>query len=134
VTAVESASRLHSVPFGAGTWLSHSAPRRAEPDPATRRPTPPEQTHDAVCPSCRRPLDERAEGFRERASSSGLTRRETQVMELIGQGRTNKDIVRLLGLSANTVKSYIRTAYRRLDLESRSEAVLWANGVEVERS
>jgi DNA-binding CsgD family transcriptional regulator len=55
-------------------------------------------------------------------------------MELIGQGRTNKDIVRLLGLSPNTVKSYIRTAYRRLEVESRSEAVLWVNGVEVERS
>jgi DNA-binding CsgD family transcriptional regulator len=55
-------------------------------------------------------------------------------MELIGLGRTNKDIVRVLGLSANTVKSYIRTAYRRLGLESRSEAVLWANGVEVTRS
>jgi DNA-binding CsgD family transcriptional regulator len=55
-------------------------------------------------------------------------------MELIGQGRSNKDIVELLGLSANTVKSYIRTAYRRLEVESRSEAVLWANGVEVDRS
>ena len=126
MTTVESASRLHSVRLGGGSWLSHSS--RPQSGPSV------DSTGDALCPSCRRPLPERAETFRERASAHGLTRREAQVMELIGQGRTNKDIVRVLGLSANTVKSYIRTAYRRLGVESRSEAVLWANGVEVERS
>ena len=126
MTTVESASRLHSVRLGGGSWLSHSGRPQSGPSAGS--------TGDALCPSCRRPLPERAETFGERANAHGLTRREAQVMELIGQGRTNKDIVRVLGLSANTVKSYIRTAYRRLGVESRSEAVLWANGVEVERS
>lgn len=56
----------------------------------------------------------------------GLTRRETQVLSLIGKGLTNRDIAATLFLTVNTVKSYIRTAYQKIGVRRRAEAVRWA--------
>jgi DNA-binding NarL/FixJ family response regulator len=56
----------------------------------------------------------------------GLTPRETHVVALIAGGAPNKEIARQLGLSMNTVKSHIRTAYRAMGVTSRTQAVLWA--------
>lgn len=58
----------------------------------------------------------------------GLTARESEILALITQGLSNADIVDKTGLSINSVKSYIRTAYRKIGVTSRSRAVLW--GVE----
>jgi NarL family two-component system response regulator LiaR len=55
----------------------------------------------------------------------GLTHRESQVMAMIAQGLSNQDIADQAFLSINTVKSYIRSSYRKLDITSRSRAVLW---------
>ena len=44
---------------------------------------------------------------------------------MITQGKSNADITALTYLSPNTVKSYIRTIYRKIDVESRTQAVLW---------
>jgi DNA-binding NarL/FixJ family response regulator len=38
---------------------------------------------------------------------------------------SNHEIAEHLYLSVNSVKTYIRTAYRRIGVRSRSEAVLW---------
>lgn len=56
----------------------------------------------------------------------GLTPREMHVVALIAAGAPNKQIARQLGLSMNTVKSHIRTAYRAMGVASRTQAVLWA--------
>lgn len=58
----------------------------------------------------------------------GLSRREAEVVCLIAQGVTNQDICDRLYLSANTVKTYIRSAYHKLGVTRRAEAVRW--GVE----
>jgi DNA-binding NarL/FixJ family response regulator len=55
-----------------------------------------------------------------------LTDRELTILTLIASGVTNKDIAAQLYLSINTVKSYIRSAYRKIGSSRRSEAVLWA--------
>ena len=55
----------------------------------------------------------------------GLTPRESEIIALITQGLTNQAIADLTYLSINSVKSYIRTAYRRMSVTSRSQAVLW---------
>jgi two-component system, NarL family, response regulator LiaR len=55
-----------------------------------------------------------------------LTPRETHVVAMIAAGAPNKTIARELGLSMNTVKSHIRTAYRAMGVTSRTQAVLWA--------
>ncbi len=55
----------------------------------------------------------------------GLTGREAEVLALITQGLSNADIVERTGLSINSIKSYIRSAYRKIGVTSRSRAVLW---------
>jgi DNA-binding NarL/FixJ family response regulator len=56
----------------------------------------------------------------------GLTRREVEVLTLIAQGRSNRDIAAELYLSPNSIKTYVRTAYRKIGATSRSQAVAWA--------
>jgi DNA-binding NarL/FixJ family response regulator len=55
----------------------------------------------------------------------GLTDREAEVLALITQGRSNAEVAALTFLSPNTVKSYIRSVYRKIDVSSRTQAVLW---------
>jgi DNA-binding NarL/FixJ family response regulator len=55
----------------------------------------------------------------------GLTERESEVLALITQGRTNADVAGMTYLSPNTVKSYIRNIYRKIGVSSRTQAVLW---------
>ena len=58
----------------------------------------------------------------------GLSDRESEVLALITQGKSNLEVAALTYLSINTVKSYVRSVYRKIDVESRTQAVLW--GVE----
>jgi DNA-binding NarL/FixJ family response regulator len=55
----------------------------------------------------------------------GLSEREAEILALITQGMSNADVARLTYLSPNTVKSYVRTIYRKLGVGSRTQAVLW---------
>ena len=55
----------------------------------------------------------------------GLTDREAEILALITQGKSNADVAAQTYLSPNTVKSYIRTLYRKIDVTSRTQAVLW---------
>ena len=57
--------------------------------------------------------------------SEGLTDRESEILALITQGRTNPDIASLTYLAPNTVKSYSRTIYRKINVSNRVEAALW---------
>ena len=55
----------------------------------------------------------------------GLSAREAEMMALITQGYSNAEIAERSYLSVNSVKTYIRTAYRKLGLNRRSQAVRW---------
>jgi DNA-binding NarL/FixJ family response regulator len=55
----------------------------------------------------------------------GLTDREAEILALITQGKSNAEVAALTFLSPNTIKSYIRTLYRKIGVESRTQAVLW---------
>ncbi len=65
----------------------------------------------------------------------GLTPREAEVLALIAHGLSNNEIAQRAHVSPNTVKSYIRSAYRRIGVERRTQAVLWAldNGFRPDR-
>jgi DNA-binding NarL/FixJ family response regulator len=56
----------------------------------------------------------------------GLTDREATVLAMIAAGLSNQEIAADLYLSINSVKTYVRTAYRKTGVSSRSEAVMWA--------
>jgi len=57
--------------------------------------------------------------------SEGLTERESEILALITQGRTNSEIGAITYLSINSIKTHIRSAYRKIGATSRTQAVLW---------
>jgi DNA-binding CsgD family transcriptional regulator len=54
-----------------------------------------------------------------------LSEREVEVLRRITCGESNLELAGHMFLSVNTVKSYIRSSYRKLGLRSRSQAVMW---------
>ena len=57
--------------------------------------------------------------------AAGLSPRESEVLAFITQGLSNQEIAQTIYLSINSVKTYIRTAYRKIGVASRSQAVGW---------
>ena len=55
----------------------------------------------------------------------GLTSREAEVICLVTAGMRNTEVAVAMFLSVNSVKSYIRSAYRKMGVTHRAEAVLW---------
>ena len=60
------------------------------------------------------------------ARKPSLTGREIEVLELVADGKTSREIGDLLFISENTVKNHIRNILDKLGLHSRNEAVLYA--------
>ena len=58
-------------------------------------------------------------------SGQGLSAREAEVIALITQGLNNEEIANRTFTSINSVKKYIRAAYRKIGVDSRTRAVLW---------
>ncbi|MGH8939755.1 MAG: response regulator transcription factor [Actinomycetes bacterium] len=58
--------------------------------------------------------------------AEGLSGREVEVLQLVGDGRSNKDIGEALGLSALTVKSHLARIARKLGTGDRAEMVIVA--------
>jgi PAS domain S-box-containing protein len=59
-------------------------------------------------------------------SFTDLTARERDVLELICEGLADKEIAARLKLAPNTVRNHVATVYSKLDVHSRSEAIVWA--------
>lgn len=62
-----------------------------------------------------------------KASDLGLTDRQTDVLALLMEGKSNKQISRELDLAEATVKVHVRSILRALDASSRTEAVVAAS-------
>jgi DNA-binding CsgD family transcriptional regulator/ArsR family metal-binding transcriptional regulator len=55
-----------------------------------------------------------------------LTKRELQVLSMLGDGLTNKEISEQLCISPHTVKSHVVHIFNKLGVNHRTQAVLWA--------
>ena len=55
-----------------------------------------------------------------------LTTRERVVLAELGEDVTLEDIARRLFVTRNTVKSQVRSVYRKIGVSTRAEAVAWA--------
>ena len=75
------------------------------------------------------------EAMREQAAaaSSGsadlydtLTDREKQVLKLVAEGRSNKEVAEMLGISVKTAMSHREHIMQKLDLHSRTELIKFA--------
>jgi DNA-binding CsgD family transcriptional regulator len=90
---------------GAGLWFAR---RPHEPAAVAPPIAPPAE------PSPAPPPDDGA---------NPLSPRERRVLDLLAEGRSNKEIARELGVSANTVKTHLANVYAKLGARRRTEAV-----------
>jgi DNA-binding NarL/FixJ family response regulator len=58
------------------------------------------------------------------ADLPALTRREEQILDAVSEGKTNKEIARLLAISEKTVKHYMTNIMHKLQVRNRVEAAL----------
>ena len=56
-----------------------------------------------------------------------LSDREREVVRILAQGRTNREIATELWVSEQTVKFHLRNSYRKLGVSTRGEATRWAH-------
>lgn len=61
-----------------------------------------------------------------RRGADALTRRERDVLVLVAQGRSNREIARILSIGERTVQTHLSNVLGKLELSSRTQAALWA--------
>ncbi len=59
-------------------------------------------------------------------TTEALTERETEVLRLLAQGQSNKEIARTLQIVENTVKTHVQHILAKFGVQSRTQAVLYA--------
>jgi DNA-binding NarL/FixJ family response regulator len=69
----------------------------------------------------------RRQGASDRPTEN-LTKRETDVLDYVSRGYANKEIADALGLSAETVRGYLKRIYTKLHVRSRTEAAMKFRG------
>jgi DNA-binding NarL/FixJ family response regulator len=56
-----------------------------------------------------------------------LTRREREILTLVAEGHSNRQLARMLWVTEQTVKFHLSNIYRKLDVANRTEASRWAH-------
>lgn len=64
----------------------------------------------------------------ESKAAAVLSERECEVLALVVEGLSNREIGQELGIAANTVKNHLRSVYAKLDVRNRTEAAAYAVG------
>lgn len=72
-------------------------------------------------------LQETHGGGRSLAERYGITAGQMRVLELLGQGKTNREIADLLGLTEGTVKIHVSAIFKALKVSNRGQALLVVN-------
>ena len=65
-------------------------------------------------------------GLRQPVQSESLTDRETDVLKLVAAGKSNKEVAVALGITERTVKTHVSSIMSKLDVQSRTQAALYA--------
>ena len=59
--------------------------------------------------------------------SSRLTSRELEILEILSQGHSNREIASKFEISTNTVKFHLKNLYEKVRVENRTQAVAFFN-------
>ncbi len=82
----------------------------------------------AMLGDARAPRRAKAEqGVSSEIARAGLSKRQMEVLKLIGEGKTNAEIAKTLFRSPNTIKLHVSAILRQLNLKSRTQAALLAS-------
>jgi len=76
----------------------------------------------------RRVVEETRAANKSRDELGTLTEREREVLDLLAQGLTNKEIAEKLVITTNTVKRHLKAIFEKLDVHTRSAATAKATG------
>jgi len=76
----------------------------------------------------RRVVEETRQAHQSLSELSMLTEREHEVLDLLAQGLTNKEIAEKLVITINTVKRHLKAIFEKLDVHTRSAATARATG------
>jgi DNA-binding NarL/FixJ family response regulator len=61
-----------------------------------------------------------------RLDTSGLTKREVEILQLVAEGYSNSQLAKMLWVTEQTVKFHLSNIYRKLEVANRTEASRWA--------
>ena len=78
-----------------------------------------------LCPNCRKPATDKL------TLSPRLSFRERQVVHLIQQAKSNKEIAHELCLTVGTVKEYLYRIFRKLNVANRTELALRGRDLDI---
>ena len=76
-----------------------------------------------------RALYQRGDQAPREAARESLSARERNIVELIAQGLSNKEIARDLGIAPETVKSHVKSIFVKLSVDKRAHAVARAQAL-----
>lgn len=76
----------------------------------------------------RRVVEETKQNYHAQSELGALTEREREVLNLLAQGLTNKEIAKKLFITTNTVKRHLKAIFEKLDVHTRSAATAKAAG------
>jgi DNA-binding NarL/FixJ family response regulator len=76
----------------------------------------------------RRVIAETKQTYQSQSELSALTEREREVLDLLAQGLTNKEIAEKLVITTNTVKRHLKAIFEKLNVHTRSAATAKATG------
>lgn len=71
---------------------------------------------------------------KSKTRESLLTARETEVLELIAEGRLNKQIAQELFISEKTVKNHVSNVFKKLNVSDRTQAAIYALNHNIKKS
>jgi NarL family two-component system response regulator LiaR len=71
-------------------------------------------------------VDEMRAREKQRKKEEDLTPREQEVLQLVGEGKRNAEIARILCISEHTVKTHVSSLMQKLEIDDRLQLTLYA--------
>ena len=112
-----------SVALGACDYVLKGSPRKDLINAITRAAEGRSPSNDSILHRIKGAMSRRQESVE---GDVALTKREMQVLRHVALGLSNREIGRSLGISIETVKEHVQNVLRKVDVNDRTQAAVWA--------